>query len=131
MEEAIFLTRFASKVTIVNRSEKFRASMIVLDRAMAHPQIAFMTSTIVEEILGIEEKEVKGLRTKQTTTGEESVPPVSGMFLVVVTHKGQVIPGVFACGDIQDRRYRQAITAAGSGCMAALEAGRYLEEHGR
>jgi len=159
MEEALFLTRFASKVTIVNRSEKFRASKIMLDRTMAHPQIAFMTSTIVEEILGIEEKEVKGLRIKWTTTGEESVLPVSGMFLgighepnaraftglidlddegyikttdhVLVTQRGRVIPGVFACGDIQDRRYRQAITAAGSGCMAALEAERYLEEHGR
>lgn len=158
MEEALFLTRFASKVTILNRSEQFRASKIMLERARAHPQIKFVTSTIVEEILGVEEREVKGLRLKNTNTGEESVLPVSGMFLgighepnarafaglidldedgyiqttnhVLVTQRGHVIPGIFACGDIQDRRYRQAITAAGSGCMAALEAERFLEEHG-
>jgi thioredoxin reductase (NADPH) len=159
MEEALFLTRFASKVTVVNRSEEFRASKIMIDRAMAHPLIRFATSTTVEEILGVEEKEVKGLRLKHKVTGEETILPVSGMFLgighepnarafaglmdmdedgyitttnhVFVTHKGDIIPGVFACGDIQDRRYRQAITAAGSGCMAALEVERYLEEHER
>jgi thioredoxin reductase (NADPH) len=159
MEEALFLTRFATNVTIVNRSEEFRASKIMLDRAKAHPQIKFMTSTLVEEILGVEEREVKGLRLRNKTTEEESTLPVSGMFLgighepnarafaglidldedgyiqtvdhVFVTNKRQVLHGVFACGDIQDRRYRQAITAAGSGCMAALEAERYLEEHGR
>lgn len=158
MEEALFLTRFAAKVTVINRSENFRASKIMLERAMAHPQINFMTSTKVEEILGVEDKEVKGLRLKNTATDEEAVLPVSGMFLgighepnaraftgiidlddegyimttnhVLVTQRGQVIPGVFACGDIQDRRYKQAITAAGSGCMAAIEAERFLEEHG-
>lgn len=130
----------------------------MLERAMAHPQISFMTSTVVEEILGVEDREVKGLRLKNTMTNEESVLLVSGMFLgighepnaraftgiiglddevyikttnhVFVTQRGQIIPGVFACGDIQDRRYRQAITAAGSGCMAGLEAEKYLEEHG-
>jgi len=159
MEEALFLTRFATKVTIINRSEKFRASKIMLDRAMAHPQIQFMTSTVVEEVLGVEEKDVKGLRLKNRETKEESVLNVSAMFLgighepnakaftglldldldgyiltknnVLTTKDGEVIPGVFACGDIQDRRYRQAITAAGSGCMAALEVEKYLEEHGR
>jgi thioredoxin reductase (NADPH) len=159
MEEALFLTRFATKVTLINRSERFRASKIMLDRAMAHPQIQFMTSTVVEEVLGVEEKDVKGLKLKNTMTSDESVLPVSAMFLgighepnakaftglldldddgyiltknnVFTTKDGQIIPGVFACGDIQDRRYRQAITAAGSGCMAALEVEKYLEGHGR
>lgn len=158
MEEALFLTRFATKVTLINRSENFRASKIMLDRAMAHSQIKFMTSTVVEEVLGVDEKDVKGLRLKNRITGEESVLPVSAMFLgighepnarafaglmdldedgyikttnnVFTTLDGKIIPGVFACGDIQDRRYRQAITAAGSGCMAALEVEKYLEEHG-
>jgi thioredoxin reductase (NADPH) len=159
MEEALFLTRFATKISLINRSENFRASKIMLERAMAHPQIEFITSTIVEEVLGVEEKDVKGLRLKNRQTGESWVLPVSAMFLgighepnakafagmldldedgyiltkdnVFTTKDGQVIPGVFACGDIQDRRYRQAITAAGSGCMAALEVEKYLEEHGR
>ena len=159
MEEAIFLTRFATKVTIINRTERFRASKIMLDRAMAHPKIKFLTSTTVEEVLGVEEKDVKGLRLKSLVSGEEYILPVSFMFLgightpnakafkgmmdldhdgyiltrnnVFPTLNGETIPGVFACGDIQDRRYRQAITAAGSGCMAALEVEKYLEERGR
>jgi thioredoxin reductase (NADPH) len=159
MEEAIFLTRFATKVTIINRTDKFRASKIMLDRAMAHPKIKFLTGTTVEEVLGVEEKDVKGLRLKNLVSGEVYVLPVSFMFLgighipnafafkgmmdldsdgyiltqhnVFPTLNGKIIPGVFACGDIQDRRYRQAITAAGSGCMAALEVEKYLEEHGR
>jgi thioredoxin reductase (NADPH) len=159
MEEALFLTRFASKVTLINRSDRFRASKIMLERAMAHPQIEFLPDTVVEEVLGVEEKDVKGLRVKNRVTNLESVLPVSAMFLgighepnakafagmidldddgyiltknnVLTTKNGEVIPGVFACGDIQDRRYRQAITAAGSGCMAALEVEKYLEEHGR
>jgi len=159
MEEALFLTRFASKVTLINRTENFRASKIMLERAVAHPKIEFRSSTIVEEVLGVEEKEVKGLRLKNTKSGMEDVLPVSAMFLgighipnarafqglmdldedgyiltknnVFPTLHGEVIPGVFACGDIQDRRYRQAITAAGTGCMAALEVEKYLEEHGR
>lgn len=158
MEEALFLTRFASKVTLINRSEKFRASKIMLDRAMGHSKIEFVTNTVVEEVLGVEEKDVKGLRLKNKASGEESILPVSAMFLgighdpnaraftgmmdldedgyiltrnnVFPTLNGEIIPGVFACGDIQDRRYRQAITAAGSGCMAALEVEKYLEEHG-
>src|SRR5271156_4525817 len=159
MEEALFLTRFASKVTIINRSEKFRASKIMLDRAVAHPNIRFLSSTIVEEVIGVEEKDVKGLRVKNQISGEQYVLPVAFMFLAIghipnaiafkgmidvdaegyiqtrnnvfTTLNGEIIPGVFACGDIQDRRYRQAITAAGSGCMAALEVEKYLEEHGR
>src|SRR6266851_4082677 len=145
--------------TLINRTERFRASKIMLERAMAHPNIEFLSSTTVEEVLGVEEKDVKGLRLKNITSGDEHILPVSAMFLgighipnagafkgmmdldpdgyivttnnVFTTLNGEIIPGVFACGDIQDRRYRQAITAAGSGCMAALEVEKYLEEHGR
>jgi len=159
MEEALFLTRFATKVTLINRSENFRASRIMLDRAIAHPNIQFLSSTIVEEVLGVDEKDVRGLRLRNVKTGERSELPVSFMFLgighipnakmfhgqldldddgyilthgnVFPTRDGKPIPGVFACGDIQDRRYRQAITAAGTGCMAALEVEKFLEEHGR
>ena len=159
MEEALFLTRFASKVTLINRTDRFRASKIMLERAVAHPQIQFLSNTTVEEVLGVEDKDVKGLRLRNRANGEESILPVNFMFLgighipnaiafkgmmdldpdgyiltknnVFPTLNGEIIPGVFACGDIQDRRYRQAITAAGSGCMAALEVEKYLEDHGR
>jgi len=159
MEEALFLTRFATKVTLINRSEHFRASRIMLERAIAHPRIQFLSSTVVEEVLGVEEKEVRGLKLRNTKSGERAELPVAFLFLgighipnakmfhgqldldpdgyiithgnVFPTHNGQPIPGVFACGDIQDRRYRQAITAAGTGCMAALEVEKFLEEHGR
>jgi thioredoxin reductase (NADPH) len=153
MEEALFLTRFASKVTLIHRRDQFRASRIMLDRAIAHPKIAFMTNVQVLEVLGVEQKEVAGLRLLDTTTGVESEISVSGMFLgighipnaamfagqldldedgYIKTHNSVFtrVPGVYACGDVQDRRYRQAITAAGSGCMAALEVEKYLEEHG-
>jgi thioredoxin reductase (NADPH) len=158
MEEAIFLTRFATKVTLLHRREAFRASKIMLERAMAHPRIALRTNTVVEEVLGVDQKEVRGLRLRDVTSGARDELAVSGMFLgighepnakmftgqidldpegyvktsnnVFTTRNGDVVPGVFACGDVQDRRYRQAITAAGSGCMAALEAERYLEERG-
>jgi thioredoxin reductase (NADPH) len=158
MEEALFLTRFASKVTLLHRRESFRASKIMLERAIAHPNIELRTNTVVEEVLGVEEKDVRGLRLRDVTSGAHSEMAVSGLFLgighepnakmftgqidldddgyirttgnVLTTHQGTVVPGVFACGDVQDRRYRQAITAAGSGCMAALEAEKYLEEHG-
>jgi len=159
MEEALFLTRFASKVTLINRSEKFRASKIMLERAVAHEKIHFMPNTTVEEVIGVEEKDVKGLRLKNRASGVESTLPVSFMFLgighepnakaftglmdldedgyiltrddVYTTKNGEILPGVFACGDIKDRKYRQAITAAGSGCMAALEVEKFLEDHGR
>ncbi|MGA3048985.1 MAG: thioredoxin-disulfide reductase [Terracidiphilus sp.] len=158
MEEALFLTRFASKVTLLHRRENFRASKIMLERAIAHPNIELRTNTVVEEVLGVEDKEVKGLKLKDVSNGQKSELALSAMFLgighepnakmftgqmdldedgyikttgnVLTTHNGVVIPGVFACGDVQDRRYRQAITAAGSGCMAALETEKYLEEHG-
>jgi thioredoxin reductase (NADPH) len=154
MEEALFLTRFASKVTLIHRREHFRASKIMLERAIAHPSIHFLANTKVEEVLGVEEKEVKGLRLRNVASGEESILPVSAMFLgighvpnasmfagqidldedgYVKTHDNVFtrISGLYSCGDVQDRRYRQAITAAGSGCMAALEVERYLEDHGR
>jgi thioredoxin reductase (NADPH) len=159
MEEALFLTRFATKVTLINRTENFRASRIMLERAIAHPNIRFLSNTVVEEVLGVEEKDVRGLKLLNTRSGERCELPISFMFLgighipnakmfqgqldldpdgYILTHgnvfptiHGQDIPGVFACGDIQDRRYRQAITAAGTGCMAALEVEKFLEEHGR
>ena len=154
MEEALFLTRFASKVTLIHRREQFRASKIMLERAIAHPKIAFVTNANIQEVLGVEEKEVTGVRLVDSRTGMDSVLNISGLFLgighipnaamfagqldldedgYIKTHNNVFtrVPGVFACGDVQDRRYRQAITAAGSGCMAALEAERYLEEHGR
>ena len=158
MEEALFLTRFASKVTLLHRRDAFRASKIMLERAMAHPNIELRTNTVVDEVLGVEDKAVKGLTLRDTTTGEKSKLDIEGLFLgighepnakmfqgqldldddgyiktqnnVFTTFHGQVIEGVYACGDVQDRRYRQAITAAGTGCMAALEAEKYLEEHG-
>ena len=133
--------------------DRFRASRIMLDRAIAHPKIAFRTNTVIEDVLGVEDKEVKGVRLLDTKTGVESELGISGLFLgighipnaamfagqldldedgYIKTHNDVFtrIPGVFACGDVQDRRYRQAITAAGSGCMAALEAEKFLEEHG-
>jgi thioredoxin reductase (NADPH) len=159
MEEALFLTRFATKVTLINRTDRFRASRIMMERAVAHPSIQLLSSTVVEEVLGVEEKEVRGLKLRNVKTGEISELPVAFLFLgighipnakpfhgqldldadgyilthgnVFVTRNGKDVPGVFACGDIQDRRYRQAITAAGTGCMAALEAEKFLEEHGR
>jgi len=158
MEEAIFLTRFASKVTLLHRRDAFRASKIMLERAIAHPKIELRTNTVVEDVLGVEEGEVKGVRLRDVKNGEYEELKVSGMFLgighepntkmfagqidldeegyikttnnVFTTRNGAIVPGVYACGDVQDRRYRQAITAAGSGCMAALEAEKYLEEHG-
>ena len=153
MDEALFLTRFASKVTLIHRREQFRASRIMLDRAIAHPKIAFMTNVVVQQVLGVEQKEVTGLQLHDTVTGVDSDLSVSGVFLgighipnaamfagqldldedgYIKTHSNVFtrIPGVFACGDVQDRRYRQAVTAAGTGCMAALEVEKFLEEHG-
>jgi thioredoxin reductase (NADPH) len=154
MEEALFLTRFATKVTLLHRRDQFRASRIMLDRAIAHPKIEFRANTIIDEVLGVEQKEVSGLRIRNTVTNEQSTLDISGLFLgighipnakmfdgqidldedgYVKTHDNVFtrVAGVYACGDVQDRRYRQAITAAGTGCMAALEVEKYLEEHGR
>jgi thioredoxin reductase (NADPH) len=153
MEEATFLTRFASKVTLIHRREEFRASKIMLDRARANTKIAFLTDTVVDEVLDVSKKEVTGLRLRNLKSGGSWDFPTSAMFLGIghipntkvfegqletdsdgylVTQKNVLtkVPGVFACGDVQDRRYRQAITAAGSGCMAALEVEKYLEEEG-
>jgi thioredoxin reductase (NADPH) len=153
MEEATFLTRFASKVTLIHRREQFRASKIMLDRAQANPKIAFLTDTIVDDVLDVSKNEVTALRLRNTKTGACWDFPTSAMFLGIghipnaKVFEGQLdtdpdgylltqrnvftkVPGVFACGDVQDRRYRQAITAAGSGCMAALEVEKYLEEEG-
>lgn len=158
MEEALFLTRFASKVTLLHRREQFRASKIMLERAIAHPSIELRTNVVVDEVLGVDEKEVKGLRLRDMASGTVTDLAVSGLFLgighepnarmfagqidldeegyvltagnVLTMRKGVIVPGVFACGDVQDRRYRQAITAAGSGCMAALEAEKFLEARG-
>ena len=157
MEEAMFLSRFATRVTLLHRRDAFRASKIMLDRAKANPKIEMRTNTVVDEVLGVEDKEVKGLRLRDVATGEKSELKIDGLFLgighepntkmfvgkidlddegyirttnnVFTTWKGAIVPGVFACGDVQDRRYRQAITAAGSGCMAALEVEKYLDEH--
>jgi thioredoxin reductase (NADPH) len=154
MEEALFLTRFATKVSLLHRRDQFRASRIMLDRAIAHPKIEFRANTVIEEVLGVEQKEVSGLRIRNTVTDEESTLNISGLFLGIghipnaKMFAGQIdldedgyvkshdnvftrVAGVYACGDVQDRRYRQAITAAGTGCMAALEVEKYLEEHGR
>ena len=151
MEEANFLTKFASKVVLIHRRDQFRASKIIIDRAAAHPKIEFLYNHEVIDVLG--EDKVVGLKLKNTQTGEESIKDFTGLF-VAIGHlprselvKGQVelnsdgyvqvegrstktkIPGVFACGDLVDFTYRQAITAAGSGCQAALDAERYLAGH--
>jgi len=123
MEEANFLTKFASKVVLIHRRDKFRASKIMIDRAAANPKIEFLFNHEVIDVLG--EDKVVGLRLKNTQTGEESVKDFTGLFVAI----GQKIPGVFACGDLVDFTYRQAITAAGSGCQAALDAERYLAGH--
>src|ERR1700723_3842767 len=146
MEEAIFLSRFATKVTVIHRREQFRSSRIMLERAMGHEKIKFMTNTAVEEVLGVEHKEVSGLRLKNTLNHDESVLPVSAMFLGIghlpnakmfhglldldddgyIRTTDQVftrVPGVFACGDVQDRRYRQAITGGGARARGGARGG--------
>jgi thioredoxin reductase (NADPH) len=153
MEEALFLTRFASSVTMIHRRDQFRASKIMLERARAHPNIQMITDTIVEEVQDPTKKEVTGLKLRNLKTGTVYDHPTSAMFLGIghipntKPFLGQIdtdedgyiktrdnvftnIPGVFASGDVQDRRYRQAITAAGTGCMAALEVEKYLEAKG-
>ncbi|HVX20826.1 MAG TPA: thioredoxin-disulfide reductase [Acidimicrobiales bacterium] len=151
LEEAMFLTRFASKVTVVHRRDQLRASRIMQERAMANPTIEFRWNAQVTEVMG--DGKVTGVRLVDTVTGAESELPVTGLF-VAIGHEpntavlaGQLeledngyvrtfggartsVDGVFACGDVQDHVYRQAITAAGSGCMAAIDAERWLEARG-
>jgi thioredoxin reductase (NADPH) len=153
MEEASFLTRFGSEVTIVHRRDEFRASKIMLDRAKANPKIKWLTSTVVEDIHDVEQGYVTGVTLRNVKTGETWRQDVDGFFLAIghipntkpfvgqldldeegyiISHGGARtnIHGVFHAGDVQDRVYRQAITAAGAGCMAAIEAERLLEAEG-
>ncbi len=153
MEEAVFLTRFAEHVTVVHRRDTLRASKIMQDKALSHPKISFEWNTEVLDVLDVSAGAVSGMRLRNSETGVEKDLPVEGVF-VAIGHTpntklfiGQLetnetgylvardgaktsIPGVFACGDVQDHVYRQAITAAGSGCMAAIDAERFLEHHG-
>lgn len=149
MEEAMFLTKFASKVTIIHRSEAFRASKIMLAKAQANPKIQFILNTNVIDVLG--DTSVSGLKLKDTMTGEERDFSAQGLFLAIghtpnstllggqiaVNERGYInvenntrtnIEGVFVAGDVGDPRYRQAVTAAGMGCMAAIDVEKYLEE---
>jgi thioredoxin reductase (NADPH) len=150
-EEATYLTRFAAKVHLLHRRDTFRASKILIDRAKAHPKIEIHTNTAVEEILG--DNKVDGLRLLDTATGREKKMPIDGVFiaighkpnteafrdwlevdakgyLVVHDETGSRIDGVFIAGDVHDHRYRQAVTAAGDGCKAAIDAERWLEAQG-
>jgi thioredoxin reductase (NADPH) len=151
MEEATFLTKFASKVVLIHRRDTFRASKIMIDRVKANPKIELLMNHVVIDVLG--ESKVVGLKLKNTVSGEESVKDFTGLFVAIghiprselilgqvdLNAEGYVnvvgrstntsLPGVFACGDLVDFTYRQAITAAGSGCAAALDAERFLAGH--
>ena len=151
MEEANYLTRFASKVHLLHRRDAFRASKIMIDRTYANPKIEVHTNTTISEVLG--EAKVEGLRLEDTRDGSEREVPMEGLFIAIghkpntdvfrdwldTDEKGYLtahehtyskIPGVFIAGDVQDHRYRQAITAAGDGCRAAIDAERWLEDVG-
>lgn len=154
VEEAIFLTKFASKVNIVHRRDKLRASKIIQDRAFRNEKLGFIWDSEVEEILGSKESGVTGAKLKNTKTGEVTVKEAQGLFVAIghnpntelfkgqldmnevgyiITKSGSTetnVPGVFAAGDVQDQIYRQAVTAAGSGCMSAMDAEKFLEEQG-
>jgi thioredoxin reductase (NADPH) len=150
MEEATFLTKFASKITVIHRRDKLRASKILQDRAMKNEKISFLWNSVVEDILG--DDVVTGVRVKNLVTGKVTELPSAGVFVAIghrpnttlfsghlnMDAKGYIrtahgtatnVPGVFAAGDVQDSIYRQAVTAAGSGCMAAIDVERFLELH--
>jgi thioredoxin reductase (NADPH) len=152
MEEANFLSKFASKVSLVHRRNEFRASKIMVDRARANEKVQFLTPFAVEEISDVSKGGVEYLTLRNTQTDEVKTLPVEGVFIAIghepntkvfrgkldmdengylITHHGSQtnVPGVFAAGDVQDHHYRQAVTAAGSGCMAALDAEKFLEAH--
>jgi thioredoxin reductase (NADPH) len=153
MEEATFLTKFASEVTVSHRRDQFRASKIMLDRAQANPKIKWLPSTVIEEVHDVGKNEVTGVRLRNVLTQKQSDFKVDGLFLAIghlpntkvfqgqleldpdgyIVSKGGArtnVEGVFHAGDVQDRKYRQAVTAAGMGCMAAIEVERFLEaEH--
>ena len=151
MEEALFLTRFASRVHVVHRRDKLRASKVMQDKAMANPKIEFIWNSEVAEIRDVERGEVTGVVLRDLLTGQLTELAVDGVFVAIghtpntglftgqleLTPSGYIVTtgtrtsveGVFACGDVQDATYRQAITAAGSGCMAAIDAERFLEHH--
>jgi len=154
MEEANFLTRFARKVTILHRRNDFRASKIMLDRARANEKINFLTPVVVEDVMEPKKQLVEALKLRNVETNQTSTLPVDGLFIGIghepntkifggqldmdsngylITHHGSQtnVTGVFAAGDVQDHRYRQAVTAAGSGCMAAMDAEKFLEAHSR
>jgi thioredoxin reductase (NADPH) len=149
LEEALFLTRFAKSVTVVHRRDTLRASKVMQHRARNHPTITFRWNSVVEQVLG--DSTVTGVELRDVVTGAKSILEISGLFVAIghepntALFKGQLeledtgylrtfegtqtsVNGVFACGDVQDHEYRQAITAAGSGCMAAIDAERWLEE---
>jgi len=151
LEEALFLTRYASHVTLIHRRDSLRASKIMQERALKHPKISILWDTAVDEVLG--EQAVDGLRLRNLKTGEESTLPVQGVFIAIghqpntTLFQGQLdmdaqgyliqhehtmtnVPGIFAAGDVTDHRYRQAVTAAGDGCRAAIDAERWLEAQG-
>lgn len=154
MEESIFLTKFATRVTVIHRRDKLRASVIMQQRAKENEKIDFVWNAVVEDVLGSRGDGVTGVRIKDIVTGESYVKECQGMFVAIghtpnsevfsgqldmddngylITNNGTSetsVAGVFAAGDIQDTRYKQAITAAGSGCMAAMDAERFIEEHG-
>jgi thioredoxin reductase (NADPH) len=152
MEEGTFLTKFAKRVTIVHRRKEFRATKIMLDRARANPKIRFMTPYVVEQVDNVANKAVESVTLRNVETNQTEKVEVEGVFVAIghdpntkvfqgklamddagyiATHNGPMtsVEGVFAAGDVQDHRYRQAITAAGSGCMAAIEAEKFLTEH--
>lgn len=153
VEEGTFLTKFASRVNIVHRRDQLRASKIMQDRALKNPKVDFIWNSEIDEILGDVENGVTGVVLRNTKTGETTRKDIDGIFIAIghtpntsifrgkldmdelgylITKDGSTetnVPGVFAAGDVKDNKYRQAITAAGSGCMAAIDAERFLEEH--